>query len=486
MRLVFRSVFPAVLIVVLATLAAGLGAPPPPGTVFRKVIDSNGTLPGQVEPIAGFYNPALSGNDVAFLSFERFFTRFSLHAELGGTLHRIATSGETQLPGGQGMVSASVTNMSHPMIRDGRVWWETGIWNAPAFSPGVIEYSQGALGLVMSDAAVDGLAGQDLSWSSGNEARLTRDGRVVRLFSGPGNRMWLIARDGGGLVHLNATGELSPDHVTFTYDWAVYEEGFALQNDNGAPRFRREHLGEVQGLDAGYTALFPPGAVHGVDAIHGDGRRVLVQAWHSVAGNFSSGFYGWSGGRWFRIARAGDPLPGGGVISGFSDALADYHSLDGETCLLLAGVDGKRSVILYRDGVLRRLISQGDDFDGGVLSDVLIDRHALDGNRFAFHAIFHGGRSGIYVGDFSALVPAPGDPLAMTFLPGGGARGTMVLQGRANCFYHLLRSDDLQRWLVAGSQAGSGAPLEFGFDEAADPAARRFYRVEETRYLPGP
>ena len=459
-------------------------APPPAGTVFRKVIDSNGTLPGQVAAIAGFYNPALSGNDVVFLSFERFFTRFSLHAELGGTLHRIATSGETQLPGGQGMVVMNVTNMSHPLIRDGRVWWETAISNGPANSPGVIEYGQGALSVAISDAAVDGLAGQDLSWSSGNEARLTGDGRVARLFTGPGNRMWLIARDGGGLVHVNAAGDLDPDHVTFTYDWAVYEEGYALHHANGTPRFRRDHLREVQGLDAGYQALFPLNAVHGVDAIHGDGRRLLVQAWHSVAGQFSSGFYGWSGGRWFTIARAGDTLPGGGVIGGFPDALADYHSLDGEAFLMLAGIDGKRSVILYRDGVLRRLISQGDELDGGVLSDVLIDRHALDGNRFAFHAIFQGGRSGIYVGDFSALLPAPGDPLAMSFLPGPGARGTIGVQGRANCFYHLLRSDDLRRWLVTGSQAGNGAPLELRFDEAANPAARRFYRVEEARYLP--
>ncbi|MEK7949379.1 hypothetical protein [Luteolibacter soli] len=486
MRLDSRSDLRFLLTVWGVTLAAAAAAPPPAGITFRKVIDSNGVLPGQIDVIGGFFNPALSGTDVAFLSFERAYKRFSLNAELGGTLRRIATSGETELPNGQGKVSMSVTSMSHPLIRNGNVWWETEISGAQASSPGVIQYSQGTLSLLISDAGVDALAGQNLEWPSGNEARLTDDGRVARLLADSGGRGWLIACDSNGLKLLNATGGLSPQNVPITYDWSVYAEGFAFHYGSNPPRFRRQHLGVVQSLEAGYNTLFPTGAILGVDAIHGDGRRLLVQAWHYHAGNFYSGIYGWSGGRWFVVARQGYTLPDGGLLNAFSDTEADRHSLDGNSFLLLGGIDGKRSIILYRDGVLRRLLSVGNELEDGVLSDVMIDRNALDGDRFAFHATFQGGRSGIYIGDFSSLVPASQKTLENTFESGPGARGSFGVSGRPNCFYHFHRSDDLKQSFVVESKAGDGTPLRFSFDDVGSDARRRFYWVEEVRYLPAP
>lgn len=456
----------------------GLAGAIPSGLTIQKVVDTNTPLPGATNTTGGFLNPSWDGREIAFIVYQHPFERYALFKKANGILERIATNNETSLPNDQGRISILGDPNHVPLVHHGTVWLEVLLTNSTS-TKGVIESSSANLKLAMSNIAVDALVGEVGHWFSGNEARLTDDGHIVRMVHGD-RKQWLVSYDGTKLGVINDAPGLRPAEIYSFNEWAVYSEGFAVMKINTKPSFFREHLGETQILDSGLKDLFPISPYITVDSMDANGGWVAIQTRDSELGSTRYSIYGWSAGKWFPIAVPGDALVDGSLLGNFSDT--SVHSIYQNSLLVEAMVGGKKAIVLCRAGELYPMVRVGDVIDGETVSGVGISRYALQGDAFVFQVIFQSGRCGVYTADFSAVVPNRVEKLEMEFLSGSGKRGKLEIHGDRGFTYHLRRSEDFKSSRIVESRSGTDEDIQFDFDDSNRGVDHCFFWIERAKY----
>lgn len=472
------------LTIAIGILTVGsISAVPASEITYRKVVDTDDELPIVKGSWAGFYNPAISHGQVAFLAYQPAFSPLSLFAEFNGQIVHVASNGDP-IPKDGRTILIGFTTVSFPVYHDGRIYWEVSLLDEVGSSAAVVEYSKEGLRVAFDEAMVNAYAGTSLSWYAYHDLSIGPGDRVARALSSPDGYLWLIGYNGAGISTINAGTSLPPSSTRFTQDYAVYGEGFAICQPNGSPKFLRDHLGTLQTLDPGLAQLVSPDVFFVTDAVYGNGRWFAVQGRLQRPGtsNFTTAILGWAAGKWFKVIREGDSAQDGTVITGLSDISAPRYSIDGDSLLFTAGTANGNALFLFRNGQVHRILSPGDFIDGCGIVSILIGRNSLQGDYFGIVTQFTNGKRAVYVGDLSGLYPAPTTSLRCQITLNGPHVGEVTAPTLENRVYHFLQSDDLQRWSVIRSVQGGSSMKSFTFDNSLEGPKRRFYRIDEAIY----
>lgn len=481
-------IFPKLLFFTLTSITCSLASE----ITYRKVADTDDALPIVEGPWAGFYSPAISDGKVAFLAYQPAFSPLSLFAEFDGKLVHVASNGSS-IPEDGRTISIGSSSRSTLVYHKNKIYLEVHLSSDQGSNLGVVEYSSNGLRVAFDEATVNAHAGTSLSWFSFHDLSIGPDDKVVRALSGPqiessSSSLWLIGFDGLSLTTINEGTSLPPSTTRFTPEYAIYEEGFATNHANGDVQFRRNHLGHLQTLDSGLAELISPDVPVFTDQIYGNGRWFAIQERLRTPGtnNNLTALIGWSAGKWFEIVREGDSTQDGTVITALSDIESPRYSIDGNSLLFRANTVDGRALFLFRNGEVRRLIGRGDSIEGQEVAGAFIDRNSLEGNKFSFVARLTDGKEAVYVGDVSALYPAPTSNLQAQITLTGAHTGQITANSTIkNRVYHLLQSDDLEQRIVVDSIQGSNSTTQtFNFDNSTEAPKQKFYWVEEANYAP--
>lgn len=322
-----------------ARTAAGVGLYLWQDGSLSVVADHNTQVPQAHVTFNQFDSPTISGSDIAFRGSGT--DVGGIYARLAGALVRVADG--TITPPGQ---AGTFDTLAFPSITSSNVFF-AGEGSGPN-STGVYQYKGGVLSTVADQTTpIPGSTGafKPLQLVTAEGGRVAFYG-----FDTVGTAAGIYSLTGTGLTRLVHTGTTvagGTDTITFI--------------DNGSLGFD----GTTVGFDADTQT-----------------SNILDNVF---------GVYTATNGVVRRVARSGDPAPGGGTYNfqylNTSVSVGDGH---------VAFTDGNH--VLYSDvgGTLERIVGPGDILNGEDVSAVYMSRQALSGDELVFAVQFTDGKSGIF------------------------------------------------------------------------------------------